>query len=47
MWTNKKYLRNPVLVKEEKALAKFRQWYAQFYSINSPISFTPPDDLEW
>jgi len=36
MWNNKTYLRKPVLVKEESALAKHRRWYQQFYSENSP-----------
>nr|NP_001265912.1 cholesterol 7-desaturase nvd 2 [Ciona intestinalis]BAK39962.1 Neverland [Ciona intestinalis] len=36
MWNNKTYFRQPVLVKEESALAKHRRWYQQFYSENSP-----------
>ena len=36
MWNNKTYLKKPVLMKEESALAKHRRWYQQFYSENSP-----------
>ncbi|KAI1301425.1 Cholesterol 7-desaturase [Halotydeus destructor] len=45
MWNNKKFLKNPVLVKEEKPLARFRQWFLQFYSENSPRAFESP--LDW
>ncbi|XP_077509910.1 cholesterol 7-desaturase nvd 1-like [Amblyomma americanum] len=33
---NKIVLKNPSLVKEENGLPKFRRWYEQFYSANSP-----------
>lgn len=45
MWQNKKFLKNPGLVKEEKSIARFRHWYSQFYSENSPRSFESP--LDW
>lgn len=31
MWNNKKFVRRPALLKEEKSVARFRRWYAQFY----------------
>lgn len=36
MWQNKKFLKNPGLVREEKSISRFRHWYSQFYSENSP-----------
>lgn len=36
VWNNKKYLRNPLLVKEDKLILKFRRWFSQFYSEHSP-----------
>lgn len=44
MWQNKKFLKNPGLVREEKPIARFRHWYSQFYSENSPKSFESPFD---
>jgi cholesterol 7-dehydrogenase len=31
IWCNKKWLGNPVLVKEDHKIIKFRRWYRQFY----------------
>ncbi|XP_034937222.1 cholesterol 7-desaturase-like [Chelonus insularis] len=36
VWDHKIYLKNPILVKEERRIATFRRWYSQFYSTNSP-----------
>uniref|UniRef100_A0A0K8SMI1 cholesterol 7-desaturase n=1 Tax=Lygus hesperus TaxID=30085 RepID=A0A0K8SMI1_LYGHE len=40
VWNNKKYLERPLLVKEDKALAKYRRWFSQFYSEHSPTYST-------
>lgn len=45
MWQNKKFLKNPGLIREEKSIARFRHWFSQFYSDNSPKSFQSP--LDW
>lgn len=45
MWQNKKFLKNPGLVREEKSIARFRYWYSQFYSDSSPKNFESP--LDW
>lgn len=45
MWQNKKFLKNPGLVREEKSIARFRHWFQQFYSAHSPKSFAPL--LDW
>jgi cholesterol 7-dehydrogenase len=31
IWNNKKYLKNPMFVKTDRAIATFRKWYKQFY----------------
>ncbi|KAG8184615.1 hypothetical protein JTE90_022666 [Oedothorax gibbosus] len=36
VWNNKMFLRTPVLVREDKLIARYRRWYSQFYSQNSP-----------
>ncbi|XP_067143676.1 cholesterol 7-desaturase nvd-like [Centruroides vittatus] len=36
MWNNKKFLKAPLLVTEDKFIVRFRRWYSQFYSENSP-----------
>jgi hypothetical protein len=36
IWGRKRYLFNPVLVRDDGPIGKFRKWYNQFYSENSP-----------
>lgn len=36
VWNHKKFLKNPLLVKEDKLISKFRRWFSQFYSEHSP-----------
>ncbi|XP_023218903.1 cholesterol 7-desaturase-like [Centruroides sculpturatus] len=36
IWNYKMYLKNPIYMSEDKTIAKFRKWYSQFYSENSP-----------
>jgi len=38
VWQWKNFPDKPVLVKEDRAIRKFRKWFAQFYSLNS-VSF--------
>lgn len=48
VWNNKQYLSQPLLVSEDRFIVKFRRWYSQFYSENSPkFSFTNENSLEW
>ncbi|XP_054714577.1 cholesterol 7-desaturase nvd-like [Uloborus diversus] len=48
IWNSKKFLKNPVLVREDKLIKKFRRWYAQFYSPNSPTLQDVRDKgLDW
>src|SRR4029077_4261630 len=45
IWQNKKFLKNPALVGEERSIPRFRHWFSQFYSQNSPRTFASP--LQW
>ncbi|XP_029024970.1 cholesterol 7-desaturase nvd [Betta splendens] len=36
IWNNKKYVSQPLLVKEDAAILRHRRWFSQFYSENSP-----------
>ena len=48
IWNNKKFVRNPLLVKEDKQIKLFRNWYSQFYSKNSKsFEYACKDDFEW
>ncbi|XP_023229151.1 cholesterol 7-desaturase-like [Centruroides sculpturatus] len=45
IWNYKMYLKNPIYVSEDRTIAKFRKWYAQFYSKNS--SRAEEKSLNW
>ncbi|XP_023229175.1 cholesterol 7-desaturase-like [Centruroides sculpturatus] len=45
IWNYKMYWKNPCFVSEDKTIAKFRKWYAQFYSENSPKA--EENSLNW
>ncbi|XP_067143717.1 cholesterol 7-desaturase nvd-like [Centruroides vittatus] len=45
IWNYKMFLKNPVYVAGDKQIAKFRKWYSQFYSENSPR--VEEQDLNW
>ena len=48
IWNNKQYMSRPLLVQEDKLLSRFRRWYSQFYSENSPkMESFRKEDLEW
>ncbi|XP_023240536.1 cholesterol 7-desaturase-like [Centruroides sculpturatus] len=36
IWNYKMYQKNPVYTSEDRTIVKFRKWYSQFYSENSP-----------
>ncbi|VDD97975.1 unnamed protein product [Enterobius vermicularis] len=36
VWNNKRFTRQPMLVKHDGPIMKFRRWYNQFYTENSP-----------
>ncbi|XP_024883815.1 cholesterol 7-desaturase-like [Temnothorax curvispinosus] len=47
IWNYKKYERQPILVREDRAILAYRRWYSQFYSDHSPTYQTAMKDLEW
>ncbi|XP_023816724.1 cholesterol 7-desaturase-like isoform X2 [Oryzias latipes] len=47
IWNNKKYISNPLLVKEDSTIRKHRLWYKQFYSENSPTLQYQNDALDF
>ncbi|UMM35529.1 hypothetical protein L5515_008105 [Caenorhabditis briggsae] len=36
IWSNKKYIKSPLLVKNDGPIQKHRRWFSQFYTENSP-----------
>lgn len=36
VWNNKTFMSRPLLVKQDHLIGKYRRWFAQFYSENSP-----------
>lgn len=47
IWNYKKYERQPILVREDRAILAYRRWYSQFYSEHSPTYQTAMKDLQW
>ncbi|XP_064093402.1 cholesterol 7-desaturase nvd-like isoform X2 [Macrobrachium nipponense] len=47
IWNNKQYKAQPMYVKEDRFLKKFRSWYAQFYSQNSQQFSFRNETLSW
>ena len=47
VWNHKTYIERPVLVAEDKTLAKHRRWFQQFYSENSPRLGSQKDNYDW
>lgn len=47
IWNNKKFLKSPVLVKEDKLIKQFRNWYSQFYSDSSYDYVDSVNSLDW
>uniref|UniRef100_T1J9H4 cholesterol 7-desaturase n=1 Tax=Strigamia maritima TaxID=126957 RepID=T1J9H4_STRMM len=47
IWNSKKYISNPILVKEDRLLARHRRWFAQFYTENSPRLLGVKETLKW
>lgn len=48
VWNHKQFKNNPVLVKEDKYIKLYRNWFSQFYSANSKTySEVRQEDLSW
>lgn len=46
IWNHKKFIENPLLLKEDKTVAKYRRWFNQFYSEHSPLFNTKKQCLD-
>ncbi|KJH52421.1 rieske [2Fe-2S] domain protein [Dictyocaulus viviparus] len=54
IWSNKKFIKNPLVVRNDGPIQKHRRWYSQFYKENSPrllpngeISNQPRSIYDW
>ncbi|KAK5966469.1 Rieske domain-containing protein [Trichostrongylus colubriformis] len=54
IWSNKKYIKNPLVVRNDGPIQKHRRWFSQFYKENSPrllpngdISNRPKSIYDW
>lgn len=47
MWNNKQYTDTPCLIKDDKFIKGFRQWFKQFYTTNSITYKESLETLEW
>lgn len=47
VWNNKRYLESPRLVKEDRNIKAFRNWFQQFYSESSKSFADARGTLEW
>ncbi|XP_041481333.1 cholesterol 7-desaturase nvd-like [Lytechinus variegatus] len=47
VWNYKTYQRKPILVSEDRLIAKHRRWYSQFFSENSPRFEDKKPSLDW
>ncbi|KAK3921919.1 Cholesterol 7-desaturase [Frankliniella fusca] len=47
VWNHKKFEDKPLLVKEDRQISRYRRWYSQFYSENSPKHSFQRETMEW
>ena len=47
IWNSKRFERRPILVREDRTIQVYRNWYSQFYSDHSPTYETAMKDLQW
>lgn len=48
MWNSQRYADAPIVVKEEKSIRSFRNWFAQFYTANSKtIAQLRDERMDW
>lgn len=47
VWNSKVYVDSPILVKEDRLIKSYRQWYSQFYSENSEQFSFAREDISW
>ena len=46
IWDNKTFVKQPVLLREDALLGKFRRWYSRFFSQNS-FKVAKCESIEW
>ncbi|KAG7201069.1 hypothetical protein KM043_017613 [Ampulex compressa] len=47
IWNHKKFERQPILVREDRAILAYRRWYSQFYSPRSSSYQAAMKSLQW
>uniref|UniRef100_H2YV04 3-ketosteroid-9-alpha-monooxygenase oxygenase component-like C-terminal domain-containing protein n=1 Tax=Ciona savignyi TaxID=51511 RepID=H2YV04_CIOSA len=48
IWNNKMFRARPQLLKEDNLIAKYRRWFTQFYTENSPrLTLKAEDGNSW
>ncbi|XP_063231354.1 cholesterol 7-desaturase nvd [Bacillus rossius redtenbacheri] len=47
VWNHKTYIEKPLLVKEDRNIARHRRWFSQFYSEHSPRFQFRQESLDW
>lgn len=47
IWNHKTYIEKPLLVKEDQSIRRYRHWFSQFYSENSPLFSFQQENTDW
>nr|CAD7260913.1 unnamed protein product [Timema shepardi] len=47
VWNHKTYIEKPLLVREDRNIARHRRWYSQFYTEHSPRFTFQKESLDW
>ncbi|XP_034234039.1 cholesterol 7-desaturase isoform X2 [Thrips palmi] len=47
VWNHKQFQDKPLLVKEDRLISRYRRWFSQFYSENSPKHAFRKETMEW
>lgn len=47
VWNHKQFADKPLLMKEDRLIKSYRNWYGQFYSDNSTSFTMAKESLEW
>lgn len=47
IWNHKRYVDSPILMKEDRMIKAYRNWFGQFYSENSKSYVEAKQSLEW
>lgn len=47
VWNSKRYLETPRLMKEDRNIKAFRNWFQQFYTENTKSFAEAKEELDW